>query len=100
VQEELMDTSAKVAIWIIALVFVPFLTALIYLIARGQGMAERQLAAVRQAQSQQEAYIQQVAGKSAAGKSAAENIADAKALLDSGAITRDDFEKLKAKALT
>ena len=82
------------AIWIIALIFVPFLTALIYLIARGRGMAERQMAAARQAQSQTDAYIQQVAGKSPA-----ENIADAKALLDSGAITQADFDKLKAKAL-
>ena len=83
------------AIWIIALIFVPFLTALIYLIARGRGMAERQMAAARQAQGQTDAYIQQVAG----GKSPAENIADAKALLDSGAITQADFDKLKAKAL-
>ena len=82
------------AIWIIALIFVPLLTALIYLIARGRGMAERQMAAARQAQSQTDAYIQQVAGKSPA-----ENIADAKALLDSGAITQADFDKLKAKAL-
>jgi hypothetical protein len=83
------------AIWIIALIFVPFLTALIYLIARGRGMAERQYAAVRQAQSQTDAYIQQVAG----GKSSAQDIADAKALLDSGAITRAEFDTLKAKAL-
>ena len=82
------------AIWIFALIFLPFLTALIYLIARGRGMAERQMAAARQAQSQTEAYIQQIAGKSPA-----ENIADAKVLLDSGAITQADFDKLKAKAL-
>jgi hypothetical protein len=87
------------AIWIIALIFVPFLTALIYLIARGRGMAERQMAAARQAQSETDAYIQQVAGKSSAGKSSAENIADAKALLDNGTITRVEFDKLKAKAL-
>ena len=54
-------------LWIIALIFVPFLGALIYLIARGQGMGERQLAAARRAQSQTDAYIQHVAG----GKSAA-----------------------------
>jgi hypothetical protein len=87
------------AIWIIALIFVPFLTALIYLIARGRGMAERQMAAARQAQSDTDAYIQQVAGTSSAGKSSAENIADAKALLESGTITQAEFDKLKAKAL-
>jgi hypothetical protein len=83
------------AIWIIALIFVPFLGALIYLIARGQGMAERQLAAARRAQSLTDAYVQQVAG----GKSAAQDIADAKALLDSGSITQAEFNTLKAKAL-
>lgn len=83
------------AIWVIALIFVPFLTALIYLIARGSGMAQRQYAAVRQAQSQTDAYIQQVAS----GKSSAQDIADAKALLDSGTITRAEFDTLKAKAL-
>lgn len=83
------------AIWIIALIFVPFLTALVYLIARGRGMAERQFAAARQAQNQTDAYIQQVTG----GKSPADNITDAKALLDSGTISQADFDKLKAKAL-
>ena len=72
----------------------PFLTALIYLIARGRGMVERQMAAARQAQSQTDAYIQQVAGKSPA-----ENIADAKALLDSGAISRTEFDTLETNAL-
>jgi hypothetical protein len=84
------------AIWIIALIFVPFLSALIYLIARGQGMAKRQLASARRAQGQADSYIQQVAG----GKSAAQEIADAKALLDSGSITQSEFDTLKAKALT
>ncbi|HEY5117046.1 MAG TPA: SHOCT domain-containing protein [Nakamurella sp.] len=86
------------AIWIIALIFVPFLTALIYLIARGRGMAERQMAAMQQAQSQQAAYIREVAGGSD-GKSSAQHIADAKALLDTGAINQAEFDKLKAKAL-
>ena len=83
------------AIWIIALIFVPFLSALIYLVARGQGMGERQLASARRAQGQADAYIQQVAG----GRSATQDIADAKALLDSGSITRAEFDTLKAKAL-
>jgi len=86
------------ALWIIFLIFVPFLTALIYLVSRGQGMAERQMARIRQAQGQTDAYIKQVAG-SGGGGSAASNIADAKALLDSGAINKAEFEKLKAKAL-
>jgi len=83
------------AIWIVALVFAPLLSALVYLIARGRGMAERQLAAVQQARSDTDAYIKHVAGT---GKSSAEQIADAKALLDSGAVTPAEFDKLKSKA--
>jgi hypothetical protein len=87
------------AIWIIALIFVPFLTALIYLIFRGKGMAERQMGRMREMQSQQAAYIRDVAAQSGGSKSAADSIADAKALLDNGTITAAEFDKLKAKAL-
>jgi hypothetical protein len=81
-------------LWIIGLVFLPFLTALLYIIARGSGMTERQQAASQRARSDTEAYIKQVAGKSPA-----EQIGDAKALLDSGTINAEEFAKLKAKAL-
>src|SRR6476659_6072395 len=87
------------AIWIVALIFMPFLTALIYLSTRGKGMAERQLGRMREMQSQQDAYIRDVAASSGGGKSAADSIADAKALLDNGTITAAEFDKLKAKAL-
>lgn len=82
------------ALWIVGLILLPFLTALIYVIARGRGMAQRQKAAMQRAQSDAEAYIKQVAGKSPA-----EQIADAKRLLDDGTITADEFARLKAKAL-
>ena len=82
------------AVWIIFLIVVPFLTALIYIIARGKGMAERQLQAVQQAKSDTDSYIREVAGKSPA-----EHIADAKALLDAGTIDQNEFAQLKAKAL-
>ena len=81
--------------WAILLIFVPWLGALIYLIARGKSMGERQVAAISAAQAQQEAYIQQVAAKS----SPADQIADAKRLLDAGTINADEFVRLKAKAL-
>jgi len=83
------------AVWIIFLVFLPFLTSLVYLIARGQGMAERrgeQLAELRAAQT---AYIRETAGSS----SPADDITKARGLLDSGVITQSEFETLKAKAL-
>ena len=84
------------AVWIFCLLFFPLITALVYLIARGQGMAERQMSAYASAQKQQEAYIQSVAG---GGTSAADEIASAKALLDAGTISNDEYEALKAKAL-
>jgi hypothetical protein len=84
---------AKV-LWFIFLIFLPFLTALVYIVARGGGMAARRRAEAQQAQSESEAYIRHVAGKSPA-----DQIAGAKALLDAGTINREEFERLKAKAL-
>ena len=83
------------AIWFLGLIFVPIFTALLYILFRGRGMSERQIEAVREARAETDAYIRSVAGS----KSASEQIADAKSLLDSGAINGDEFAKLKAKAL-
>jgi hypothetical protein len=82
--------------WALLLIFVPWLGALIYLIARGRSMTERQLDRAREMQAAQEQYIQQVAGTST---TPADQIANAKALLDSGTIDQSEFDKLKAKAL-
>ncbi len=82
------------ALWVVGLLFIPVLTALLYLLVRGGGMAEREYAAIAQAKSDTEAYIREVAGKSPA-----EQIADAKALLDDGAVNLEEYERLKAKAL-
>ncbi len=81
-------------LWVIGLIFIPVLTAIIYIIARGKGMAARQQASVQKAKSETESYIKTVAGKSPAA-----DIAEAKALLDAGTISADEFAKLKAKAL-
>ena len=81
--------------WVILLVLLPWLGALIYLIARGRSMAERQVAAAQERQAATDSYIKDVAGTS----SAADQIASAKSLLDSGAITQSEYEDLKAKAL-
>lgn len=82
------------ALWVVGLLFIPVLTALLYLLVRGGGMAERERAVIAQAKSDADAYIRQVAGKSPA-----EQIADAKALLDAGTLTTEEYERLKAKAL-
>lgn len=82
--------------WTVLLVLLPWLGALIYLIARGKGMGERQMAQIDEARAAQEKYIQSIAGKPS---DPAEQIAGAKSLLDSGAITEAEFQALKAKAL-
>ena len=85
------------ALWIIFLIFLPFLAAIIYLIARGKSMTERRIAESRQAQEEANNYIRQVAGSSSSSPTA--EIESAKKLLDSGAITQAEFDSLKAKAL-
>lgn len=83
------------ALWVVLLIFVPLITALIYLIARGRGMAERNLGAAQDAKAATDDYIKSVA----APASPADQIASAKKLLDDGAITPEEFASLKAKAL-
>jgi len=92
------DTSGWIkAVWVFFLIIVPLLTSLVYLIARGHGMAERNIASVRAAQASQEEYIRTV---SAGAGSPADEIGRAKGLLDSGAISQAEFDALKAKALS
>lgn len=83
------------AIWLIFLIFLPFLTALIYLIVRGRGMAERSVKQAEENRAAADAYVRSVAGSNPAAE-----IAEAKRLLDAGAITAEEYEKLKAAALT
>ncbi len=73
----------------------PFLTLLVYMIARGKGMAERSMERSRRNQETADAYIRQVATASPT-----EEIAKAKALLDAGTISPDEFERIKTRALS
>ncbi|TRW45841.1 SHOCT domain-containing protein [Georgenia yuyongxinii] len=93
-RDKTMNGGLK-AVWLIFLLFFPIITALIYVIARGKGMGERNMEAAAAQQQATESYIRGVARTSAA-----EEIAKAKELLDSGAITASEYEALKAKALT
>jgi type VI protein secretion system component VasK len=90
------DTSgiAK-AIWLLALLFLPFITALVYVIVRGRGMAERSASSYEAAQKQQEAYIKDVA----ATATPADQIAKARTMLAEGTISQSEFDTLKAKVL-
>lgn len=83
------------AVWVIFLIVFPWVTALIYLIARGKGMTQRAQAAAVAAKKETDDYIRQ-----AAGRSPAEEIAHAKELLDAGTISQPEFDSLKAKALS
>jgi Short C-terminal domain/Phospholipase_D-nuclease N-terminal len=80
--------------WTVFVILLPFLGILIYLIAEGKGMGERRLEDAQQARAQMDTYV-----RSAAGAGGAEEIAKAKSLLDSGAISQAEFDQLKAKAL-
>ena len=88
--------GAAKTIWVLFVIIIPGLGVLVYLIARGGGMQERQLDQAKEMQAAQASYIQSVAGSSG---TATEQIASAKSLLDSGAITQAEFDTLKAKAL-
>ena len=84
------------AVWIIFLIFVPFLTALIYVIARGKGMAERSAKDAAQTQQEADRYIRSVAGST----SPTDEIAKAKKLLDDGTITAEEYAAIKTKVLS
>jgi Short C-terminal domain/Phospholipase_D-nuclease N-terminal len=81
--------------WVIFVIVLPFLGVLVYLIAESKGMAERNTKDVQQAQEQTDEYIRSVAASS----DPAEQIARAKQLLDSGAISNAEYDALKQKAL-
>jgi len=82
-------------LWCLTLVFFPFITALVYIATRGRGMAERSARASAAQRQQQDAYIREVAGQT----TPTDQITQARALLDSGAISQSEYDALKAKAL-
>jgi membrane protein implicated in regulation of membrane protease activity len=86
-------------LWMLFLVFLPFLAALVYLLTRGKGMAERAAARQQQAQEQFEGYVRTVATTGDGTTTPADQIAQAKQLLDAGTIDQAEFDRLKAKAL-
>ena len=89
-------SGGKKALWILFVIFLPFLGILVYLIANSSGMAERNVREARQSQEQFDTYVKSVAGS----EGAAHQIAKAKELLDQGTISQAEFEAIKAKALS
>ncbi|WP_247826397.1 SHOCT domain-containing protein [Arthrobacter antioxidans] len=81
-------------LWMVGLIFIPLITSVVYLLARGRGMADRELASRQAAQESMDNYV-----RSVAKPTSAEEIAKAKELLEAGAITEPEFVKLKDRAL-
>src|SRR6516164_7469855 len=81
--------------WSVFVIVLPFLGVFVYLLAEGKGMAERNVQRAQAQQAQMDTYV-----RSVAGAGSADEIAKAKGLLDSGAISQAEFDQLKAKALT
>ena len=84
------------ALWVVVLCLIPLFGALFYLIARGRGMAERSAQRYAEQRSAQDAYIREVAGSKS---TPSDQIAQARALLDAGAISQSEYDALKSKAL-
>lgn len=83
------------ALWILALIMLPIVSALVYLITRGKGMEQRRVKSTEAAQQAMDEYIQRTARAADPAKS----IADAHTLLTQGVITQGEFDTIKAKAL-
>ena len=88
-------SGAARALWVFCLLMLPLLTLLTYLVVRGNGMAERSVAHAQRNQAQVDDYIRSVAAASPATE-----IAQAKALLDQGAITPEEYAQLKSRVLS
>jgi uncharacterized membrane protein YcjF (UPF0283 family) len=82
------------ALWVVFVIVLPFLGVLIYLIAQHDGMRERSMEQAKSQRAAMDEYVRQSAGGSAS------EIAKAKELLDSGAISQAEFDSIKAKALS
>lgn len=83
------------AAWVLFLVFIPFLTALIYLIARGEGMRDRTVKAQADAKKHFDEYVRQQAHTG----SAADELHKLAELKDKGALSQEEFDRAKAKLL-
>ncbi|RFU22028.1 SHOCT domain-containing protein [Geodermatophilus marinus] len=89
--------------WVLLTLFLPFIGVFAYLVTQGRGMGERAEEQARRHQAAMDDYIRSVAagssGGSAAGANGVDQLARAKQLLDSGALTESEFEQMKRKVL-
>ena len=82
------------AVWIVLLIFIPYLTALVYLIVYGTDMRERQLRAQAEAKHEADSYI-----RAAAHASPADELHKLHELVDKGALTEAEYDRAKQKLL-
>ena len=87
------------AVWVIFTLVLPLIGVFVYLIVEGRAMRDRRDADVSAAQADFDAHIRNVAGSGGGGGNTADQIAQAKHLLDTGAITQDEYTRLKQKML-
>jgi hypothetical protein len=85
------------ALWVLFIIFLPFLGTFVYLIARGKGMGERDMAIYQAQQEALQAYVQEAAGS---GGSTADELAKLADLKDRGVITQAEYDAQKAKVLS
>jgi len=86
-------------LWIIALIVVPFLSAFIYVVARGRGMTERHMEELAVRRQETDAYIRDVAASTTPTTTPGDEIAKAQKMLAEGVISQPEYDRLKAKAL-
>ena len=86
--------GGKKTLWCVFVILTPFVGVFVYLISQSKGMNERNLQSVKHQRQQTDEYIRSVAADDPASQ-----IAQAKSLLDSGAINAQEFDSLKQKAL-
>ncbi|MEV0411351.1 SHOCT domain-containing protein [Streptomyces sp. NPDC050448] len=86
--------------WLIFVILLPFLGVLVYVIARGKSMTQRDLKSAKQNEAAFQDYIRQTAGTAPAGASGADELAKLADLRAKGAITEEEFQQAKVKLLT
>jgi len=90
--------GGKKVLWLIVVIVLPYLGVFIYLISQGEGLGERNAEQARAQQRDFDTYVKSVAAEGGGGGAASE-IEKAKQLLDSGAISQEEFDRLKQRAL-
>jgi Short C-terminal domain len=91
--------GASKVLWLIFVLVFPYLGVFAYIIARGDKMAEHDLARMQAQQASMESYVRSVAGAGGGGGGVSSELARLADLKDKGVITDAEFAQQKAKLL-